>query len=308
MMVKPKSYLSPLIVLASCIVLSGCDNGGASAASAAVAPATSTESGPRSIAIARGKIEVQGGLLELAAAQGGTVSKLPAQEGAKVEKGELLLQLDDASAKADALAAEAEVRLARIRKEAYQQRLPSLRQSNANMEEAVRLSAAHARLLEDTRQAIRAAESDAAIAAAEEQVAQSRLAQLQARQAELQIRSPDAGILVRSLAKPGTHVSPATPLFVILPEQPLIVRAEINENYINSIQPGMRATIVPDTDTASSQALPSAKVVRISPVYGTGSLQDDPQRGPVRIVEAILAFDEPPTARIGQNVRVLFHE
>ncbi|MPM27966.1 hypothetical protein SDC9_74483 [bioreactor metagenome] len=56
-------------------------------------------------------------------------------------------------------------------------------------------------------------------------------------------------------------------------------------------------------------ALPDAKVVRISPVYGAAHLQDDAQRGPVRVIECVLAFDQPPThARVGQNVRVSFHE
>ena len=38
-------------------------------------------------------------------------------------------------------------------------------------------------------------------------------------------------------------------------------------------------------------------------------LQDDAQRGPVRVVECVLAFDQPPAnVKVGQNVRVSFHE
>ena len=42
----------------------------------------------------------------------------------------------------------------------------------------------------------------------------------------------------------------------------------------------------------------------------TQRLQDDQQRGPVRVIECVLVFEQAPAAavRVGQNVRVQFHE
>ena len=62
--------------------------------------------------------------------------------------------------------------------------------------------------------------------------------------------------------------------------------------------------------SAAARSFPAATVLRISPVYGAAKLQDDAtQRGPVRVVECVLAFDQPPAnVKVGQNVRVSFHE
>ena len=71
----------------------------------------------------------------------------------------------------------------------------------------------------------------------------------------------------------------------------------------------MQADVVVDGDAGEGPGLPAARIMRISPVYGTARLQDDTQRGPVRVVECVLQFDQAPTGvRVGQNVRVSFHE
>ena len=51
--------------------------------------------GPGSVAVARGKIDIEGGLLELAPAVAGTVLQLPLKEGQRVKPGQLLLRLTD---------------------------------------------------------------------------------------------------------------------------------------------------------------------------------------------------------------------
>ena len=90
----------------------------------------------------------------------------------------------------------------------------------------------------------------------------------------------------------------------------MIVRAELNESFANAVHEGMRASVALDGDVGDkAAALPDATVLRISPVFGTAHLQDDAQRGPIRVIECVLAFDQaPPNARVGQNVRVSFHE
>ncbi|MDP0977717.1 hypothetical protein, partial [Klebsiella pneumoniae] len=83
----------------------------------------------------------------------------------------------------------------------------------------------------------------------------------------------------------------------------------INESFAAAVREGMRATVTLDADGSAQQQLPSARVLRISPVYGTARLQDDQQRGPVRVIECVLVFEQAPAAavRVGQNVRVQFH-
>ena len=86
------------------------------------------------------------------------------------------------------------------------------------------------------------------------------------------------------------------------------MRAELNSAYVASVRVGMRATVASDMDSEAPRPLCLRPLVRISPIYGNGRLQDDAQRGPVRVVECILEFDGPAEAIVGQNVRVTFHE
>ena len=146
-----------------------------------------------------------------------------------------------------------------------------------------------------------------AVATAEAAVAQQRLEQAKVALQQLELRAPEDGVIVGVTARQGGRLEAGAPALTLLPARPLIVRAELNSAYVASVRVGMRATVASDMDSAAA-ALPSAKLVRISPIYGNGRLQDDAQRGPVRVVECILEFDGPAEAIVGQNVRVTFHE
>ncbi|MBF9266790.1 HlyD family efflux transporter periplasmic adaptor subunit, partial [Paracidovorax cattleyae] len=161
---------------------------------------------------------------------------------------------------------------------------------------------------EDAAQALRTAESDAAVAHAEAEVARRKLAQVRGQQARLELRAPEDGTVVHVRTQAGLRFATASgshAAITLLPNRPLVVRAEINQSYAASVKPGMRASVTTDGDVTPA-ALPAARVVRISPVLGTSRLQEDAQRGPLRVVECVLEFDSPPEARPGQTVRVSF--
>ena len=173
----------------------------------------------------------------------------------------------------------------------------------------MRAGAAQPQLADDAQQRLRDAQSDVAVATAEAAVAQQRLEQAKVALQQLELRAPEDGVIVGVTARQGGRLEAGAPALTLLPARPLIVRAELNSAYVASVRVGMRATVASDMDSeAAAPALPSAKLVRISPIYGNGRLQDDAQRGPVRVVECILEFDGPAEAIVGQNVRVTFHE
>ena len=95
-------------------------------------------------------------------------------------------------------------------------------------------------------------------------------------------------------------------LFFRVPSTPPIVRAEVNESYVDALTVGMAATVVSDGGGAERQW--PAHVLRIGAVIGASMLQDDPgQRVEQRTVSCVLAFDRPPAdVRIGQRVLVRF--
>ncbi|AVT10898.1 HlyD family secretion protein [Paracidovorax avenae] len=273
------------------------------------APASAPASGAANgVAIARGRIEVQGGILDLTPLQEGVVDTVAVHEGQAVKRGQVLLRLSGTGLQAEADVAQAELQLAEARERARAQQVPALRRTAARPAEAAAANAAEPQRADDAAQALRAAESDAAVARAEAEVARKKLAQVRGQQARLELRAPEDGTVVHVRTQAGVRLAAAAAshaVITLLPHRPLIVRAEVNQNYAAAVKPGMRASVTTDGDTAPV-ALPAARVVRISPVLGASRLQEDAQRGPMRVVECVLEFDSPPEARPGQTVRVSF--
>jgi multidrug resistance efflux pump len=296
--------------LAAAALLAGCGPSHDAPANAGQASAKAQQNGPAAVAVARGKIEVEGGLLDLSPAVAGVVQQLSVKEGQSVQRGQLLLRLADDTGQADLAVAESEAQLAKARQKARAARLPQLKQTLSRWQAAAREGAADAQNVDEAAQALRDAQAEIDVAVAEAQVAQRKLEQLRAQHKRQELRAPEAGTVVRLATHAGSQAVPGTPAVVLLPQRPLQVRAEINESFAAAVREGMRATVTLDADGAAQQQLPSARVLRISPVYGTARLQDDQQRGPVRVIECVLVFEQAPAAavRVGQNVRVQFHE
>lgn len=290
-------------------MLAGCSPSPGDSPSLSMQKAMAAPSPTAPLAVARGKIEVEGGLLELGTGIDGTIQQLPVKEGQSVQKGQLLLRIADDASRADLAVAESEWKLAQARQKAKAARLPALKQTLTRWQTAAREGAADMQNVDEAAQALRDAQSDADVAAAEIKVSQAKVEQLRSQQKRFELHAPEAGTVVRLHAHVGSQASTLHPSITLLPQRPLIVRAELNESFANAVREGMRANVVIDGDSDAGTALPEAKVLRISPVFGAAHLQDDTQRGPVRIIECVLAFDQPPAkARVGQNVRVTFHE
>ena len=94
--------------------------------------------GQRAAAVARGKIEVDGGLVALAPALAGTVASLTVREGDRVQRGQLLLAQASQVSSAAVAVATSELKLARARQQAAEGRLPELKQAAARYAQAVR--------------------------------------------------------------------------------------------------------------------------------------------------------------------------
>ncbi|NIF84581.1 HlyD family efflux transporter periplasmic adaptor subunit [Comamonas sp. Tr-654] len=298
---------APLLA-AAVLMLGGCSP--SQDAASVVTPAAAQTKPQSQVAVARGKIDVEGGLLDLSSTASGVVQQLLVKEGQSVQKGQLVLRLADDAARADLAVAESELQLAQTKLKTRQDRLPALKATLTRWQAAAKQGAADLQSVDEAVQALRDAQSEVDIAAAEVTVAKRKAEQLRALLQRHELRAPEAGVVVRLLAQGGSMLQSGSPVAVLLPKRPLIVRAEVNESYVTAIREGMKAQVVVDADgSAARQEFPAATVLRISPVYGTARLQDDAQRGPVRVVECVLAFDQPPAnVKVGQNVRISFHE
>lgn len=263
--------------------------------------------GPQAVAMARGVIEVQGGLLDLAFEQDGLVTTVNAKEGQAVRRGHALALLSDTAATAELTVAQSELRLSQARIEAQAQKLPTLHQTASRLGSAAQAGAAEPQRAEEAQQAVKDLESEILVARAEADVVRSRIAMLRAQRARLSLPAPEDGVVLRVAVKPGQRFLAAATAVTLLPNRPLQVRAEVSESFIDKLHVGQRAIVATDGDSVAL-ALPVAKLVRISPVLAAGHLQDDNHRGPYRTVECILEFEKAPGARVGQNVKVSFYD
>lgn len=302
-------YALPASMLALALATAGCsDHGSTSIAAAAPAPAA----GPRDVAMARGKVEVQGGLLDVLPQQDGVVESVAVHEGDEVKRGQTLLKLASDQARLDVSMAEAELRLVQARQRAQSARLPAARQLALRTGEAAKAGALDPQRADEALQTRNDIESAVAVLEAEAAVARQKLLQAERAVQRQTLTAPVDARVLRLQVQPGSRVASQTarPVLVLMPHRPLTVRAELNEAYVANVKPGMRASVRLDGDTqGASQTAYAARVVRISPSYGTSRLDDDASARNVRVVECFLEFDPPvPALRLGQNVRVNFHE
>jgi RND family efflux transporter MFP subunit len=286
----PLARLGGMAIFAS-ILLAACSKPADNAAPAAPAPAYA--------AVARGKVDIEGGLLMLSMPREGTLASVDVHEGDHVKKGQLLATLDTESAKLSIDAAQAQLKALAVKQAAARQR-------------AQRLTAAVAAGAGDGQSADDAREAAAQVGAEQEtdrasvSMANQKLAEARYELKQHSLIAPFDADVVQVSAQPGATVSPSSgPLFTLLPQKPRIVRAELNESFVGVIKPGMHAEVSANSDSANDRW--SAHVLRIGNVYGPATLENDPQvRANSRTVECVLAFDQPENLRIGQRVLVRF--
>jgi multidrug resistance efflux pump len=236
------------------------------------------------------------------------VAQVDAHEGEQVHKGQLLaqLQLEPAKLALDSALAEQQQATAQIGALETRAKSASLRASR--LEQAAKAGAGDVQSADDARQAAQQTQVELNNARAAAAMAAQKVAGARYQLALRSLHAPVDGQIVQRLVQPGASVSPATgPVFVMLPDSPRIVRAELNESFVGVVHEGMAAEV--DDDSGSGMAPLKAHVLRIGNVFGASTLEDDPQvRANTRSVECVLTLDQPPAAplRIGQRVLVKF--
>ena len=271
------------------------------------APAGNTaQNRPGYAAVARGKIAVEGGLLQLNMPIEGTLTAVDVHDGDHVEKGQVLATLDARAAHLAVDSAQAELQQAKAQQLLRQGKLKASRQRAQRLQAAAKAGAGDGQSADDAANDVTAllAESDAddaAVAMARQKIDAARYLLSQHT-----LKAPIAADVVHVAAQPGASVSPQSPpLFTLLPVTPRVVRAELSESFVDAVKVGMSASVTLDASDRS-HPLP-AHVLRIGQVVGPSTLADDPeQRANARTVTCVLAFDQPQHLRIGQRVLVQF--
>lgn len=290
-------YPSRLALVAALALLVGCSQ---------PAPPAADAVEPAYAAVARGRIAVEGGLLQLDAPREGTLASVSVHEGDLVAKGDTLATLDPEPARLQLQAAQAELKQAEAQTRLLGDKLALARQQAERLTQAAKAGAGGVQDAEQARSASSELTANQAAAKAAVDLARQKLAAARYELGLRTLRAPIAARVVRVLAQPGASVSPQSgALFTLLPSTPPIVRAELSVSMLDAVKPGMPATVTAD-DLGGAQSWP-AHVLRLGDVVGASTLDDDPQqRANDRTVTCVLAFDQPQQLRIGQRVLVRF--
>ena len=257
-------------------------------------------------AIANGKVDVEGGIIQIAARRGGIVREVLVQEGERVAAGQILARQEDdeprlAVQSAAAAVAQAESQLNQIRVD--------IRTAQREQERLQRLAATNfvaAQRVDQAADAVATAQARLGSQVAAVQTARAQLDQARYNQELTVIRAPSAGRIVRRYANPGAGASTlnVSTMFDLEPDAPRIVRAEVVESDLPNLTDGQAVEISPEGD---SSKIYIGTVLRRAAVFGARKLaSDDPsQRTDERVVEVVASAGDAPLL-IGQRVLVKF--
>ena len=270
------------------------------AAIAAAAPATPYG------AVADGKADVEGGVIQVAARRQGIVREVFVQEGETVVKGQALAKQEDDDARLAAGTAEANLVQARSQIAVLEVQRRTAQRELARLQSLTASNFVAAQRVDQARDAVAKADADLAAQRAAIGVYEAQLSQARYNQELTVIRAPADGRIARRYANPGAGASSlnVTPMFDLEPTTARIVRAEISESAIPFVTLGQAVEIIPEADQTK---VFTGKVLRRAAVFGARKLQsDDPsERTDARVVEVVISADGTPFL-IGQRVLVKF--
>lgn len=306
-MIRLPKLLLAAVALSSLAACGGPPPGGPDAAASPTKPGVAAQSvNTPYAAIAAGKVDIEGGLVDVAARAPGVVKEVFVQEGDLVKAGQILAQQENDDARlsrnrvsAQLAQAEAQVPVLEVQLGAAdreEKRLARLIAEDATSQQLYQQAQDNTRQLTAQLNA-----QKAAIALVRAQLAEANY------QMELYvIRAPTDGTIVRRYANPGSGASTfsVTAMFQLQPDSKRIVRAEVEERSVSLVKAGQKVEIVPESDQAKTYA---GEVIRIAAVMGARKLRsDDPsERADERVVEVVVDAEQAPVL-VGQRVLVKF--
>jgi HlyD family secretion protein len=234
----------------------------------------------------------------------GKVVEVLIEEGMQVKEGQVLARLDDTNARASLNVAQAQLESART---AVEETRAQFKQADLEFQRTVELAKQKIASKADLERAEASSKTLQARLTRQERdvtVAERQVELWQQQMDDLVIRAPFAGIVTTKDAQPGEMISPVsagggftrTGIGTIVDMDSLEIEIDVNESYINRIQPGqpVEATL----DAYSGWSIP-CKVIAIIPTA-------DRQKSTVKVRVGFDKLD--PRILPEMAVKVAFHE
>ena len=247
------------------------------------------------VAVANGKADVEGGMIQVAARRAGIVREVYVQEGDKVVKGQILARQEDDEPKLSAARAAASVDQAKAQMAQYQVQLSTAEREHKRLQGLVSTNFVAAQKVDQAVDKIREAQANIQAQRAAIATAQAALEEARYNLELTIIRAPTDGRIARRYANPGAGASTlnVSNMFDLEPEAPRIVRAEIAESSLPHVAIGQTVQIAPESEPTKVY---NGKVLRRAAVFGARKLQsDDPsERADDRVVGVVVSADSAP--------------
>ena len=296
--------------------------------------------------VAFGLVDVDGGEVRLSTQVPGKVIDVSVSDGARVKAGDPLLRLRSvlaeervAQAKTAVTQATLKLQVANRSPKVYVERIKEQQQAiiavqelrdgikdaieelERQSDEALiesrlkaekhRLNGAAAKLLAEKSklEQIKLMNPAEEIELAEADLAKAKSAQAEAREFLDQhtLLAPESGVVLRVMISKGQVLGNLMqPAILFRPDRKVILRCEVNQEFVDRLKVGSRAEVFADKLDGSKWR---GKVTRLSDwIAPRRSQLDEPfEKNDVRTMEAIVEFDgKPPTLRQGQRLRVVF--
>lgn len=256
--------------------------------------------------ISNGKVDVEGGIVEIAARRPGIIREVLAQEGDVVKKGQVLARQEDDEPRLAVASAAAAVGQAEQQLALNDIGIATSRRELERLKSLVGANLVSRQQLDQARDALESAEAQRAVQAASVTTARAQLTQARYSEDLTIIRAPMDGKIIRRYANPGAGASTlnVSDMFDLEPAVPHIIRAEIIESALPSVFVGQDAEIIPEADPTQ---VAHGKVLRIAATFGLRKLKSDKANEATdeRVVEVVVSATGTPYL-IGQRVMVKF--
>jgi len=277
------------------LLLSGCEETKPAQASAA-SPAPVSAPAPTQAAsaapfLASGPLVVEN-QVDVAAERAGVLSRIMAEPGTRVSKGQVLATLDDRQVQADREAAAAKTRSIEADLKNWEAEAKVL---DADYQRAQKMWEAQLITKEQLDHARYKAESDHwDVQRVRELLTNAREIQrsLDLEYEKTRIRAPFQGLVARRYVSPGQRVAAGDRLFWVTAVAPLRVKFTLPERFLGQIKVGQRLTVTsPDVEETAH----AAKVIQVSPVV-------DPSSGTIEVLAELQG--SPGQLRPGMSVAI----
>lgn len=238
------------------------------------------------VAAMRGTVDVDGGLMRLAAEREGLIAEVLVAEGAVVAAGQLLARIDDAGARLQLRTAEMEANVARAQVAAATLRLRQAEDEVARLAPAAEAGAIPRTRVDEAKRLRDTAFAEVDIAEATLSLVRSRADAAALEVAAREVRAPVGGVILRASARVGdaATTNTVTEMFLLAPDGQRVLRGMLDEQFLGKVAVGQRAVLFSERMTGVEL---SGRVLRIAPVLG----KPGETRTEARSVEIVLGIE-----------------